>query len=520
MSRTNRTLVLCVLVTIALTFGATPALAAPVTWQSVNVVLHDETPSPVLLVSGELPKGAKLPAEGVLAAPTGLQLSWIGEVLGGPMEQDPAVTPKVTKTADGDVYAFTVTKGPRAQLELTAPSAVTAEGPQRKAALAWTAPQDLPLVTMQIRVPSNSQIGEATKGAALKPGPTGFQYYERTIENVKAGDKLELAVAFTPPAGAQASGAAAAPAGAPASAPASSSDTLVLAIVIGVLVVVGVALAISVRRKMAEREAIATEARPERKAAASASSSSKRSAGKRGSQPEPEPEPAKRKAPVALVAAGVAVALVVVVLFAVNAGTKPVAAGGKITTQIAQIDQCTSTTFPLNVPGGTKIEDVAEKLFDTLRSENGVGLVTVYTEGQPRIEIGFCESNNTEANLQQVLTPTGFIAGGPLGGAAAPPSEEPTVAKLSSDGKSQTLEVDPSSGSFVPARLEAKAGVPLEISFVAKGGGCATEAIFPDLGATQSFKDGPAKLDLGKLKPGQYAFNCSMGHQSGVLVVE
>jgi hypothetical protein len=107
---------------------------------------------------------------------------------------------------------------------------------------------------------------------------------------------------------------------------------------------------------------------------------------------------------------GVAIAFIAVVFLGIEVGTKPQESGGVCSTQIAQVDPCTSATFAIVVPEGKSVEQVAEELFDALRSGPAVGLVQVYSD-DPRIEVGFCDSSNSEPAIAQVLGATGYLAG-------------------------------------------------------------------------------------------------------------
>ena len=59
---------------VLLALSASVALAAPSAWQNVDVTRHFEQDGSILLVSGDLPETAKLPAEAELAVPAGSQL--------------------------------------------------------------------------------------------------------------------------------------------------------------------------------------------------------------------------------------------------------------------------------------------------------------------------------------------------------------------------------------------------------------------------------------------------------------
>ena len=108
MLRSLRLSLLPVLAVLALCPGVPSAFAAESPWKSVDVILHDDPSGPILLVAGELADKVTLPAEVVLAAPTGLKLEWAGEVLGGPVEQDPSVTPQMSPSGGVDAYSFSM----------------------------------------------------------------------------------------------------------------------------------------------------------------------------------------------------------------------------------------------------------------------------------------------------------------------------------------------------------------------------------------------------------------------------
>lgn len=180
---------------------ASAAWAAPAAWQSVDVTLQDGQPSPILLVSGTLPTSAKLPADVQLEVPSGTQFQWAGEILGGPASQDPTVKYTVSTKNGMDIYSFTLTKVRTGQIEVALPGAVQSDGTQFATALKWVATQDVPVVNISARIPQNAQITQSAEGAQTIPGPTGYAYYQKSVNNVSAGDQLELSFAYTAAAG-------------------------------------------------------------------------------------------------------------------------------------------------------------------------------------------------------------------------------------------------------------------------------------------------------------------------------
>ena len=116
----------------------------------------------------------------------------------------------------------------------------------------------------------------------------------------------------------------------------------------------------------------------------------------------------KKKAPMGIILIGVVGIMFVALAFATNSASQVAIVDGKITTQIAQVDQCTQSTYTLAVAEGD-IEKAAKSCFDALRTVPGVGTVTVYVDN-PRIEVGYCESQQVPQVIQTALASTGYLA--------------------------------------------------------------------------------------------------------------
>ena len=86
-------------------------------------------------------------------------------------------------------------------------------------------------------------------------------------------------------------------------------------------------------------------------------------------------------------------------------------------------------------------------------------------------------------------------------------------------GGVQKISVDVSSGTYVPNVLKIKAGIPADITF-GRSGGCTAVVQSKDLGFREDLSAGPKTVKLGALKPGTYAFSCSMEMVFGKIVVE
>lgn len=296
----------------ATVLSAATTVAAPVSWQKMDLTLHSERSGSVMLMSGDLPASAKLPAEATFVVPKGSEVQWLGEILGGPPANDPELKyTKVTKK-DTDVYTFTMTKARTAQIEIPTSEAPLFDGTSYKPSLKWTASQDTPEIALRVRIPREVQIAAPVAGATLQAGDAGYSMYSKTFTNVEAGDKLDLTFAYT---------LTAAPASSGAGASRSSTDTTTLVIIVALLVAAFGLLALKVRGTQTPTSEDATEEEdePQRKQRASAPSESADEVAK----------PAKKVKP-AYVVLGVVGALVIGTVIAANSGTSARIVDGKI----------------------------------------------------------------------------------------------------------------------------------------------------------------------------------------------
>lgn len=392
----SRTVVMLVTFLSAALF-ACPAAAAPLGWESMDVMLHQEQSRSVMLVTGVLPAATALPAEAELFVPAGSSIQWIGEILGGPPAEDPELQYTVS-TVDGiDVYRVTLTQSRVAQVEVVAPASQTVDGKTYESLLTWTPGQDVPLVRLIVRVPSGAQVQEPVAGAAMQPGDAGYSYYVKSFETVKAGDPLELGFSYSLPA-APATGTSGA---------ADSSPVVALVLVLGVLLIAAFVVVVvrrTPRRDQAtdngddthviepadmELEMVDTEdvdAEPDAGGGLS-------SAGRRN-----------------LIAATV-VGVLVVGTFIIGAQTtKPTLTENTITQTFSQGEPCLTSTIPLAVPGGADPQATAKTLFTALGPVRGLTAAT-YDIAASTIQVGFCESQTTEDAIRQALAVTGMVAG-------------------------------------------------------------------------------------------------------------
>jgi hypothetical protein len=95
-----------------------------------------------------------------------------------------------------------------------------------------------------VRIPQGSTITTGTPGGTVTPGPTGFQFYQLDVPNVKAGDVVTLSLSYVPPAATNVP-----PAAAPLQS-GSGGDMLIPALFVIIALGVGALLFVSVRLKM------------------------------------------------------------------------------------------------------------------------------------------------------------------------------------------------------------------------------------------------------------------------------
>jgi len=497
-------------VLLAVTTHSLAAFAAPTQWESVDVTVHEEQQQSKLLVSGELPAATTLPADAELAVPAGTQLQWVGEILGGDPSKDPELTYTKSSVDGMDVYQFTLTKSRSAQVEATIPATTSFDGTNYLTALKWTAWTTVPEVRLSQRIPSASQIVQASPGAAVQPGPTGYSYYGKTFNSPQKGDVLDLAFSYA---------LTAAPAPAAGGTASSGQSPSVLAPMIIVLIAVaGFGLAFfKVQQKLAAKAAHKSPVQLKAATSASHSRHAGTKAGMRGkTQSGPAVEPTAPRRVRTLVPV-----LAIVVVFAIGfavagaKGSMAVVAEGKITRSFGAASACQSASLPLTANPGVDLNKQGEQLLTAFEGMEGVGEVTLDV-AQSKIDLAWCESSQSEDSMRGAMTSTGLVT---VGAGAQTAASAPITAALDPSGSKQTVAIDTSSGSFSPGQVVLKAGVPAELAF-GQAAGCLSEVIITDLGINQDLTGGPATVSLPALEAGTYQFACAMGHQSGQLVIQ
>jgi hypothetical protein len=381
-------------VLLVVVFGASTALAAPAPWQRVDVILHAEQSGGVMLISGELPTGTKLPAEAELSVPAGSTLLWIGEILGGATSADPSLTFTTATVGASDVYRFTLTKALKAQVEVEAATPMALEDGSLSSSLKWTSLTAVPEVGMSIRVPAGAQVVTGTPGATLETGDAGSAYFTKIAKKVKAGAKLDLSFTYT--VSAVAPVAAATPAG--------GSDTGTILIVLALVLVLAIVIIVAVWAKMRSRAVPDDETDTDDSPAFATDEAPSRDAGHAATRPSGTGRTAK----ILVTTIVVGVLLVFVVIVAVYS-TRPQVSGDTISRTFATGEACATTEFSLAVPAGADAVATAEAIFTALKAVPGMNNAT-YNAKTSSISVGYCGSEASEAEVRAAMQPTGFVA--------------------------------------------------------------------------------------------------------------
>lgn len=127
---------------------------------------------------------------------------------------------------------------------------------------------------------------------------------------------------------------------------------------------------------------------------------------------------------------------------------------------------------------------------------------------------GPAASSNASAPLVAETSAAAGTACACCAGSSGPTVERATVRS----GDVQRIEVDVTGAAFVPDRIIAVAGVPIEIVF-GRGSGCLAEVVFPDLDVRRDLTAGGAVVRLPALPASEHRFSCGMGMVFGTLVL-
>jgi plastocyanin domain-containing protein len=85
----------------------------------------------------------------------------------------------------------------------------------------------------------------------------------------------------------------------------------------------------------------------------------------------------------------------------------------------------------------------------------------------------------------------------------------------------QVVNVKIENGTYVPNKITAKAGMPVQVVFTGPAKDCVGKPKFGSLNKQIDIrKTGTGTIDLGTLSAGTYTFSCGMGANEGSVIVE
>jgi hypothetical protein len=271
----------------------------------------------------------------------------------------------------------------------------SADGVTFDVSLDWTADQAVPGVRLTAVLPSGVQIVKPADGASLQVGEgadAANSYYFKVFDSVKAGAKLDLTFSYTASAAAATGGAASS---------GSTNRTLLIFLAIFLVVVAVVVAAVAVRIRMSagasddeddEEDGFAHD-EGETEAADSDAPSGKKRRGSKGG----------------MIAGGMLVLFVLAGSAVGWQAMKPSVVGDTISQVFAGGDPCATVVIPVAAAEGADPAATGSALFAALKPVSGVKAAT-FNVRTLSIEVGYCESETSEAELRNALAATGFVA--------------------------------------------------------------------------------------------------------------
>ncbi|WP_240157809.1 sulfite exporter TauE/SafE family protein [Pseudonocardia broussonetiae] len=96
---------------------------------------------------------------------------------------------------------------------------------------------------------------------------------------------------------------------------------------------------------------------------------------------------------------------------------------------------------------------------------------------------------------------------------------EPDVSAVSEQGGRQQVLITARTGSYSPASVQARAGVPTTLIVRSEGArGCVRSFLIPSRGVEEVLPaEGETRIDLGVLEPGTLRYSCGMGMYTGTI---
>lgn len=154
----------------------------------------------LFIVTGHIPEGATLPATVRLPLPEGAEVVWSGEILGGPVLEDPAREFTVVDATDGQAVEMTAESTRTVQYEAVGPALSVVDG-MTTSVFEWIQTVPTGDVVFSVRVPVSA--GTATiDPVPIGPPRTneaGEQLYTLRPAVLTEGQSFTVTIAYGPP---------------------------------------------------------------------------------------------------------------------------------------------------------------------------------------------------------------------------------------------------------------------------------------------------------------------------------
>jgi hypothetical protein len=235
-SLSARVAMACIVLLAAMTLPAL-ATAQPVsltgTPLEVQIWPGGEMGYTIFIVTGHIPDGTPLPATVLLPLPVGAEIVWSGEILGGPVAEDPAREFTVVEVADGLALEMTAESTRTVQYEAVGPALSVVDG-MTTSVFEWVQTVPTGDVVFSVRLPASAgtvTIDPVPVGSP-RTNEAGERLYTLRPAVLAEGQTFTVTTAYGPP-GAEGS---------------AGSDFPLLPVLLGLLAVAVVALVLALVR--------------------------------------------------------------------------------------------------------------------------------------------------------------------------------------------------------------------------------------------------------------------------------
>lgn len=398
-------LLLAVFLLVVATASTAVAATKITNFASLSVGVIGSGSESVMIVTGTLPQEAQLPATVELAVPKGSAILWFGEVDTGESNGDFEIDKKVRTEGNWDIYTTTATKFKRVQVEVTPTQSylnLDANG-AGLATLPYAPANDVGTLQLGVELPTTAKFTPKANYEDLGKGMTG-QVYGTTFTNVKAGAESKAEFQFTNVLNEAQS----------AATKGGSTSTLIIVLVVLLVAALGVLIIIMAKGK-ASKSSTAVNKKPSGGSSKSSSSTSKSqparsNTSKPASASSASPEKGKKRVNPAFIITGViAVVGIAGMLLAGTFSNKVTMVNGVYMKEFAQGDPCSSVSFTLTDKAIADPEKAADDIFTTIEDSSLIAMKASLDSATNKLTVEFCESNETGANIEKVLEPTGLV---------------------------------------------------------------------------------------------------------------